>query len=70
MPIGFEAESVAMSDEHATVKTTGPLPSLGAHVDFTPGQIRTTFNLHDHVWLTRKGTVVDFWKVAARGSSQ
>jgi D-serine deaminase-like pyridoxal phosphate-dependent protein len=70
VPIGLEAQDVAMSDEHATVKTSEPAPAIGSRVDFIPTQIRTTFNLHDHVWLTRQGQVVDFWKIAARGSSQ
>jgi D-serine deaminase-like pyridoxal phosphate-dependent protein len=69
MPIGFTAEHIAMSDEHATVQMSEP-PAIGTQVDFVPGQIRTTFNLHDHVWVTRGGRIVDFWKVAARGSSQ
>ncbi len=68
-PVGFTADRIALSDEHATVTMSDP-PPLGAQVDFIPGQIRTTFNLHDHVWVTRGGRIVDFWKVAARGSSQ
>jgi len=70
VPIGFAAENIAMSDEHATVRMSEPIPPVGAEVDFIPGQIRTTFNLHDHVWVTSGGSIVDFWKVAARGSSQ
>lgn len=70
LPIGFKAESIAMSDEHATVAMADPPPPIGARVDFVPSQIRTTFNLHDHVWVTSGGRIVDFWKVAARGSSQ
>lgn len=69
VPIGFTAERIAMSDEHATVTMSDP-PPLGSHVDFIPGQIRTTFNLHDHVWLKRGDRIVDRWTVAARGSSQ
>ena len=69
-PIGFEAKTLAMSDEHATVTMSAPPPPIGASVDFIPGQIRTTFNLHDRVWITSGGRIVDVWKVAARGSSQ
>ena len=68
-PIGFAAERIAVSDEHATVFMADP-PAIGSHVDFIPGQIRTTFNLHDRVWVTRKDRVVDCWAVTARGSSQ
>ena len=35
-----------------------------------PGQIRTTFNLHDHVWVSRAGRLIDSWPITARGSSQ
>lgn len=69
VPRGFEAERVAVSDEHATVALR-EVPPLGSQVDFIPGQIRTTFNLHDHVWITRQDRVVDYWAVAARSSSQ
>ncbi|HSS61341.1 MAG TPA: alanine racemase [Candidatus Limnocylindrales bacterium] len=69
VPIGFQAERVAVSDEQTTVTMSDP-PPLGSRVDFIPGQIRTTFNLHDHVWVTRGERIVDYWTVAARGSSQ
>jgi len=70
VPVGFEATSVAMSDEHATVTVAGTPPPLGSLVDFIPGQIRTTFNLHDRVWVSRGGVLVDCWPVSARGASQ
>jgi D-serine deaminase-like pyridoxal phosphate-dependent protein len=70
VPVRFQADRIAMSDEHATVTMSEPPPALGAQVDFIPGQIRTTFNLHDHLWVTSGNKVVGFWKVAARGSSQ
>ena len=41
-----------------------------ARLDLTPGQVRTTFNLHDHVWVSRGGRVIDRWPITARGSSQ
>ncbi len=69
VPRDFEVERVAVSDEHATV-TMRDAPPLGSRVDFIPGQIRTTFNLHDHVWIQRGDRIVDYWTVAARGSSQ
>jgi D-serine deaminase-like pyridoxal phosphate-dependent protein len=70
VPVGIEATSVALSDEHATVTRDGTQPALGSQVDFIPGQIRTTFNLHDHVWAKRGGELVDYWPVSARGASQ
>ena len=69
-PVGIEATGVALSDEHATVTVAGSPPALGSHVDFIPGQIRTTFNLHDHVWARRGEELVDYWPVSARGASQ
>ena len=69
-PIGLDATDIAVSDEHTRITTPDPLPALGSHVDMVPGQIRTTFNLHDRVWATRGGQVVDCWPVSARGSSQ
>ena len=69
IPVGLTTDGVAMSDEHATLTMADP-PPLGSLIDFIPGQIRTTFNLHDRVWVSRGGSVVDCWPVAARGSSQ
>jgi len=70
IPIGFEVRRIAISDEHATIEMADPLPALGSQVDLVPRQIRTTFNLHDHVWVSRGGQLVDCWPVTARGSSQ
>jgi D-serine deaminase-like pyridoxal phosphate-dependent protein len=70
VPVGIDATNVAMSDEHATATVAGPPPRLGSVVDFIPGQIRTTFNLHDRVWVSRGGEIIDCWPVSARGGSQ
>lgn len=70
VPVGFTAGRIAISDEHATIVMADPLPPLGSQLDLTPGQVRTTFNLHDHVWVSRGGEVVDRWPITARGSSQ
>jgi D-serine deaminase-like pyridoxal phosphate-dependent protein len=48
----------------------GAPPPLGTQVDFIPGQIGATFNLHDRVWVSRGGEIVDCWPVSARGASQ
>ena len=69
-PVGFGGAPVAISDEHATVTVDGATPALGSTVDFIPGQIRTTFNLHDRVWVSRGGNIFDCWPVTARGASQ
>lgn len=70
VPVGFSASHIAISDEHATITMADPLPELGSRLDLIPGQIRTTFNLHDHVWVTRSGELIDRWPISARGSSQ
>ena len=70
IPIGFVATRIAMGDEHATIEMADPLPALGSEVDLAPGQIRTTFNLHDHVWVSRGRRLIDRWPITARGSSQ
>ncbi len=69
VPIGFVARDLWISDEHATIAMDDPLPALGSELDLAPGQIRTTFNLHDHVWVGRGGRLIDRWPIA-RGSSQ
>ncbi len=69
-PVGFAVHGIAMGDEHATLTMDDPLPALGSQLDLTPGQVRTTFNLHDHVWVSRGGHIVDCWPITARGSSQ
>ena len=70
VPVGFAATRIAISDEHATIELADPVPALGNRLDLAPGQIRTTFNLHDHVWISRAGQIVDRWPITARGSSQ
>jgi D-serine deaminase-like pyridoxal phosphate-dependent protein len=70
IPVGLTIKGIWVSDEHSTIAMDDPLPALGSRIDLTPGQIRTTFNLHDHVWVTRGGEVVDQWPITARGSSQ
>jgi D-serine deaminase-like pyridoxal phosphate-dependent protein len=70
VPIGFVATRIAMGDEHATIEMADPVPALGSEVDLAPGQIRTTFNLHDHVWVSRGQRLIDRWPITARGSSQ
>ena len=70
VPVGFTATRIAISDEHATIALPDPVPALGSRLDLVPGQIRTTFNLHDYVWITRGDDLLDRWPITARGSSQ
>ncbi len=69
VPAGFSATGIAVNDEHTILAMADPLPALGGTLDLVPGQIRTTFNLHDFVWATRGGEIVDRWPVTARGRS-
>jgi D-serine deaminase-like pyridoxal phosphate-dependent protein len=66
----FDPAGISVADEHTTVAVSGEPPPLGTEVDFIPAQIRTTFNLHDHVWISQGGRLVDCWPISARGSSQ
>ncbi len=70
VPVDFEAEQIVVNDEHTVITGMRPAAPLGGAVDLIPRQIRTTFNLHDRVWLTRAGTVGGCWPVSARGRSQ
>ena len=70
LPIGFTVTDLAISDEHTRIAMSDPLPALGSRLDMVPGQIRTTFNLHDEVWVSRGGRLIDRWPISARGSSQ
>jgi D-serine deaminase-like pyridoxal phosphate-dependent protein len=69
LPGDFAGRVIAVSDEHTIVEVADPAPPLGATLDLIPGQIRTTFNLHDQVWVTRGGRIVDRWPITARGRS-
>jgi D-serine deaminase-like pyridoxal phosphate-dependent protein len=65
VPIGFQAKQISVSDEHLTVKIEGAIPPIGSTLDFIPGQIRTTFNLHERVWVSRGGRLVDCWPICS-----
>ena len=39
--------AIAVNDEHTILAMDDPVPALGSQLDLVPGQIRTTFNLHD-----------------------
>lgn len=69
IPVGLEPSTLWVSDEHTTISTQESPPALGTHVDLVPAQIRTTFNLHDDVWIQRHGSIIDRWPVSARGCS-
>lgn len=61
---------INVSEEHVVVECAGELPALGSAVELRPSHIRTTFNLHDQVWLAREGFPPEAVPVTARGASQ
>ena len=69
VPAGFTASRVAVNDEHTILALDDPVPALGSQLDLVPGQIRTTSNLHDWIWVSRGGEIIDRWPVTARGRS-
>lgn len=68
--IGLEGCTRVISEEHSVVECAGSPPPLGSIVRLRPGQIRTTCNLYDHVYLHEGRTRVHKVPVAARGRSQ
>jgi D-serine deaminase-like pyridoxal phosphate-dependent protein len=60
---------IQMSEEHIVLRTAGAPLQLGQVVTLRPSQVRTTFNLHDRVFLERGGEVVAEAAVGARGAS-
>jgi D-serine deaminase-like pyridoxal phosphate-dependent protein len=71
--IGVPGTHLAMlSEEHGHLfSDTGNAGlRLGDKVELYPSHICTTVNLHDRMFVTRAGKVVDVWPIAARGKSQ
>jgi D-serine deaminase-like pyridoxal phosphate-dependent protein len=56
-------------EEHTVLAWEGPMPEIGSTVVLRPRHVRTTFNLHDRVWLADGDEIVDRFPVAARGRS-
>lgn len=59
----------ALNDEHAVTIWPADPPDIGDVIRLRPTQIRTTFNLHDVVWVVSDEHIVDVWPVTARGRS-
>ena len=69
-PLDEHARAVSISDEHLVIEWAGTSPRLGEQVRLRPSQVRTTFNLHDRVWLMRDDRIVDCLPVKSRSQSQ
>jgi D-serine deaminase-like pyridoxal phosphate-dependent protein len=67
-PVGFEAKTRYVSEEH-TVFDIAPNCALvvGQPVEVVPGYCPTTINLHDVYHVIENGKVVEIWPVLARG---
>ncbi len=44
--------------------------SIGKRIEFIPGHIDTTINLHDTCYAYRDGKIAAIWPVSARGKAQ
>ncbi len=69
-PLDEHAQAVSISDEHLIIEWTKTPPLLGEQVRLRPSQVRTTFNLHDRVWLVRDDRIIDCLPVKSRSQSQ
>ena len=59
----------AMSEEHGHVNlaSCASVPEIGERLRFIPNHVCTAVNLHNEMWATRKGEIVERWPVEARG---
>jgi D-serine deaminase-like pyridoxal phosphate-dependent protein len=73
-PLQLSGASVqALSEEHGKLIAAQPdAVSLrpGDKVQFVPSHCCTTVNLHDVLYVTQGGVLVDVWPIAARGRAQ
>jgi 3-hydroxy-D-aspartate aldolase len=58
-----------MSEEHSTVSAEELKAVVGDRVKIIPGHCCTTINLHDYLYLTRNGKVIDKLPITSRGKS-
>jgi D-serine deaminase-like pyridoxal phosphate-dependent protein len=59
-----------VSEEQVVLACDGEPPALGSVVRLRPSHVRTTFNLHDLVWLERGDETPEPVPVSARGASR
>jgi len=62
-----------LSEEHGKLLAEHPDQidlSIGDRVRMIPSHCCTTMNLHDRLYVTRDGKLVDIWPIAARGRAQ
>jgi D-serine deaminase-like pyridoxal phosphate-dependent protein len=66
-----DARITALSEHHATVVLPPgrPVPALGSRVTVIPNHVCTAVNLADELVITQAESIVDTWRVAARGAN-
>jgi D-serine deaminase-like pyridoxal phosphate-dependent protein len=64
-----DATVVTISEHHGLVEGASRLPDVGTVVQVVPNHVCTVVNLFDEYVVTQAGSVVDRWKVAARGKN-
>jgi D-serine deaminase-like pyridoxal phosphate-dependent protein len=71
LPAMPDARVTALSEHHATVVLPPgiPAPSVGSRVTVMPNHVCTAVNLADELVVTQAGSIVDTWRVAARGAN-
>ncbi len=69
-PLESGVSATSISEEHLVLMWPGEAPPLGTRVLLRPSQVRTTFNLHDRVWLIGRNGSLEEIAISARGGSQ
>lgn len=66
---GYEQYPVAMSEEHSAIYGENIPLEVGDHLLMVPSHCCTEMNLHNNIYLIRKGVVVDRVPITSRGKS-
>jgi D-serine deaminase-like pyridoxal phosphate-dependent protein len=71
LPDTPDARATALSEHHATIRFPegADIPPLGSVLRVAPNHVCAAVNLADELVVVQGGTVVDTWKVAARGAN-
>jgi D-serine deaminase-like pyridoxal phosphate-dependent protein len=68
LPDGVAASVLFLSDEHTTLAIADGFSARpGTRLWLRPSHVDPTVNLHDRLFAFRGDTVVDVWRVEARG---
>jgi len=63
----------SLSEEHGKLSVMSPESVTlepGNKIQLIPSHVCTTINLHDNLYITQGGQLVDIWPIAARGRAQ